>query len=171
MFSPRIRYEARSNAFITPLAREPVKGENNETVLLEQEAQVDATLGTLSLDLMLGIEFFETGVYVVAGGSGGLLTGGQYDYTERLLNPPGFVYAGSGTNEQQLLGGSKFENFGSFVVDLRGGLGYIHEINDRWGVSAEALYSYPVTSAFEDPDMLKQQGIMGTISVLYNIGE
>ena len=169
--SPRIRYAARAGTFITPLAREPVKGENNETVLLEQEAQVDATLGTLSLDLMLGAEFFGTGVYALAGGSGGLLTGGKYDYTERILNPQGFVFAGTGTNEQQLLGGNNFDNFGSFVVDLRGGLGYLHEIGDWWAVNVEAVYSYPVTSVLEEPDMLKQQGVMGTVSLLYNFGD
>lgn len=169
--SPRIRYEARSGSFISPLAGEPVKGENNETVILEQEAQVDATLGTLSGDLMVGVEFFETGIYLMGGGSFGLLTGGKYDYTERLLSPAGFVFAGSGTNEQQLLGGSKFDNFGSSVFDVRGALGYVHEIGDWWAVNVEAVYSHPMKSVLEDPELLKQQGIMGTVSILYNFGD
>jgi len=171
IFSPRLRYEARSGTFITPLAGEPAKGENNETVILEQEAQVDATLGTVSLELMAGVEFFESGFYAVGGGEGGLLLSGKFDYTERLLSPQGFVYAATETNEQKLVGGRKFENFGSFVADLRGGLGYIHELGDSWALNAEFLYSYPVISALKDPDKLNQQGIMGTVSVLYNFGD
>jgi hypothetical protein len=40
-----------------------------------------------------------------------------------------------------------------------------------WALNAEALYSYPVTSAFESPDRLKQQGVMVLLGVLYNMGE
>lgn len=169
--SPRIRYEARSGTFISPLPGEPVKGENSETVILQQEGQVDATMSTVSGELMLGVEFAETGLYAVAGGSGGLLLDGVYDYTERLLSPQGFVYAATETNEQQLLGGREFENFSSYVLDLRGGIGYMYRVNDFWAVNVEALYSYPLTSVFESPDLLKQQGIIGTLSILYNIGD
>lgn len=171
IFSPRLRYEARSGAFITQLAGEPAKGENNETVILEQEAQVDATLGTVSLELMVGVELFESGAYVVGGAAGGLLLSGTFDYTERLLGPTGFVFAGTESTEQQLVGGRKFENFGSFVADARGGAGYIYEIGDLWALNLEFVYSHPLTSVLNDPDVIKQRGFMGTFGVLYNIGD
>lgn len=171
IFSPRIRYEARSGTFISPLPGEPVKGENSETVILQQEGQVDATLSTVSGELMVAVEFAETGFYVVAGGAGGLLLDGVYDYTERLLAPQGFVYAATETNEQQLLGGRQFDNFSSYVLDLRGGLGYMYRLNDFFALNVEALYSYPLTSVFEAPDVLKQQGVISTLSLLYNIGD
>jgi len=57
------------------------------------------------------------------------------------------------------------------VADLSGSLGYIYRINDRFGLNVEASYSYPLLSAFNDPDLLKQQGVFGTLSLLYNIGD
>lgn len=171
LLSPRIRYEARSGTFISPLPGEPVKGESRETVILQQEGQVDATLSTISGEVMVGVEFAETGLYAVAGGSAGLLLDGVYDYTERLLAPQGFVYAATGTNEQQLLDGREFETFNSYVLDVRGGLGYMYRINDFFALNVETLYSYPLTSVFGAPDMLKQQGFIGTLSLLYNIGD
>lgn len=171
ILSPRVRYEARSGTFVSPLAGEPVKGENSETVILQQEGQVDATLSTISAEVTVGVEVAETGFYAVAGGSAGLLLDGVYDYTERLLSPQGFVYTATGSNEQKLLGGREFENFNSLVFDVRGGLGYMYRINDFFALNIEALYSYPLTSVFKEPDLLKQQGIIGTLSVLYNIGD
>lgn len=171
LVSPRIRYEARSGTFISPLPGEPVKGENSETVILQHEGQVDATMSTVSGEIMVGVEVAETGLYAVVGGAGGLLLDGVYDYTERLLAPQGFVYAATGTNEQQLLGGRKFETFNSYVLDARGGIGYMYRINDFFALNVEALYSYPLTSVFEAPDKLKQQGFIGTLSLLYNIGD
>ena len=171
LVSPRLRYESRSSAFITPLPGEPVKGENNERVILQQEAQVDGDFGTLALELMVGAEIAGTGLYVTAGGAGGLLLDGFYNYTERLLSPEGFVYAGTGTNEQQLLGGSKFETYNKFVFDVRGSLGYMYRISDQFAFNIETVYSYPLTSAFDAPDLLKQQGVFGTLGLLYNFGD
>ena len=171
LFSPRLRYESRSSTFITPLPGEPIKGENNERVILQQEAQVDGDFGTLTLELMVGMEIAETGFYLSAGGAGGLLLDGFYNYTERLLSPQGFVYPATGTNEQQLLGGRKFDNFGTLVFDLRGSMGYMYRLNDNIAFNIEGVYSYPLTSAFNAPDLLKQQGIFGTLGVLYNFGD
>ena len=168
--SPRVRYESRASTFITPLPGEPVRIDDGSRVILEQEAQVDADFGTLTLDLMFGVEIAETGFYGAVGGSGGLLLGGVYDYTERLLTE-GFVFSGSGETEQQLLDARAFENYGSFVADLRGSLGYIYRLNDQFALNLEGSYSYPLISAFNDPDMLKQQGILGTLTLLYNIGD
>ena len=47
----------------------------------------------------------------------------------------------------------------------------MYRVNDFWAVNVEALYSYPLTSVFESPDLLKQQGVIGTLSILYNIGD
>ena len=139
ILSPRLRYESRSSTFITPLAGEPIKGENNERVILQQEAQVDGDFGTLTLEVMVGLEIAETGFYVSGGASGGLLIDGFYNYTERLLSPQGFVYAGTGTNEQQLLGGRKFDNFGTLVFDLRGSLGYMYRLSDMFSLNIEGV--------------------------------
>lgn len=170
LVSPRLRWESRASTFITPLPGEPVRIDDGSRIILEQEAQVDADLGTLTLDLMVGVEIAETGFYIAAGGSGGLLLGGTYDYTERLLTE-GFVFSGTGETEQQLLEARAFENYGSIVADLRGSLGYLWRIDDRFALNIDAGYSYPLISAFDDPDMLKQQGILGTLSLLYNIGD
>ena len=171
ILSPRLRYESRSSSFITPLAGEPIKGENNERIILQQEAQVDGDFGTLALELMVGAEIAETGFYITAGGAGGLLVDGIYNYTERLLSPQGYVYAGTGTNEQQLVGGRSFDNFGTLVFDLRGSMGYMYRLSDQFALNIEGVYSYPLTSAFNSPDLLKQQGIFGTLGLLYNFGD
>ena len=168
--SPRLQYEVRASTFITPLPGEPVRIDGGQRVILEQEAQVDADFATLTFDLMVGLEIAETGFYVAGGGSGGLLLGGQYDYTERLLSD-GRTCAGSGETEQQLLSGRDFENYGSFVADLRGSLGYMYRISDDFALNIEGIYSYPLLSAFDEPDLLKQQGVMGVVGVLLNIGD
>lgn len=168
--SPRLRFESRGSTFITPLPGEPVRIDDGSRVILEQEAQVDGDFGTLTLDLMFGLEIAETGLYGAVGGSGGLLLGGVYDYTERLLSE-GFVFSGSGETEQQLLNARAFENYGTVVADLRGSLGYIYRLNDQFALNLEGSYSYPLLSAFNEPDMLKQQGIFGTLALLYNLGD
>ena len=168
--SPRIQYESRASTFITPLPGEPVRVDGGERVILEQEAQVDADFATLTFDLLVGVEIAETGFYLAAGGSGGLLLNGQYDYTERLLTP-GFTFAGSGETEQQLLNGRDFENYGSFVADVRGSIGYMYRVSDALALNIEGIYSYPLVSAFNEPDLLKQQGVMGLVGVLLNVGD
>ncbi len=170
MVSPRVHYESRASTFITPLPGEPVRIDDGSRVILSQEAQVDGEFGTVTFDLMTGVEFFETGLYIAAGGSVGLLLGGEYDYTERLLTD-GFTFAGSGGTEQTLISGRDFENYGSMVADLRGSIGYIYRLSDQFGLNLEGSYSYPLMSAFNEPDLLKQQGIYGTLSILYNIGD
>lgn len=170
MVSPRVHYESRASTFITPLPGEPVRIDDGSRVILSQEAQVDGEFGTVTFDLMTGVEFFETGLYLAAGGSIGLLLGGQYDYTERLLTD-GFTFAGSGGTEQTLISGRDFENYGSMVADLRGSIGYIYRLSDQFALNLEGSFSYPLMSAFNEPDLLKQQGIYGTFSVLYNIGD
>lgn len=171
LVSPRLRYETRSGSFITALPGEPVRGENNERVILQQEAQVDASMATLTLEGLIGLEFAETGLYMGVGGSAGLLLDGLYDYTERILSPEGFVYAENGETEKQLLGGREFETYKSITFDLRGALGYMYRASDTWAFNIEAVYAHPITSSFKDPDMLKQQGFFGTLGILYNFGD
>lgn len=168
--SPRLQYENRASTFITPLPGEPVRIDGGERIILEQEAQVDGAFSTLTLDLMLGLEIANSGFYIAAGGSAGLLLDGTYDYTERLLTE-GFTFTGSGETEQQLLSAREFESYGTVVADLRGSLGYMYRVSDAVALNIEGTYSYPLLSAFNEPDELKQQGVMGVVGVLFNVGD
>lgn len=169
ILSPRIRYEARSGTFVSPLPGEPARNASNEIVTLDEEAQVDVTMATFSIDLMAGIDIARTGIYLAAGPSIGFLANGFYDYTERLNGPSGFSFPGTGLNEQQLVGGRSFDTYNSFVFDLRGAAGYLLRIG-RWGLNPEVFYSYPLTSALTSPDLMKQTGVVGTFGILYNFG-
>ncbi len=170
IFSPRLRYEERSGSFLTPIPGEPARNAANEIVMLEEEAQVDATMATLSLDLMVGIDIARTGIYIVGGPSGSLLSNGFYDYTERLLGPEGFTLGTTGETEQLLVRGESFPTYNQFAFDLRGGLGYLFRLG-RWGFNPEFFYSYPLTSSLASPDEMTQTGMLGTFSILYNFGE
>lgn len=167
----RVRHESRKSTFITRLEDEPIQGELSDSVVLQHEAQVDAHMAAINLELMVGLDFFGTGLYIAGGISGGLLLDGTYDYTERILAPQELVYSATGTNEQQLRTGPKFEGYSAFTVDARGGAGYILRIGDRFGVGIEGLYSYPLTSLLKAPEEIKQQGVIGTLSILYNYGD
>ncbi len=170
MVSPRVHYESRASTFITQLAGEPVRIDDGSRVILDSEAQVDGEFGTMTFDLMVGLEIAETGFYFSGGGSAGLLLGGTFDYTERLLTD-GFTFSANGDTEQQLISAREFDNYGTMVADIRGSLGYIYKLSDQFALNLEGTYSLPLLSAFNEPDLLKQQGIFGTLSVLYNIGD
>ncbi|MBX7216194.1 MAG: outer membrane beta-barrel protein [Candidatus Kapabacteria bacterium] len=169
-FSPRIRYETRSGTFLTPLPDEPVRDEANAIVQLSQEAQVDATMATFTFDPLVGIEIARTGLYLCGGPSASLLLDGSYDYTERIKSPSRFTYVATGTTEQGLVDGASFQQYQQFAFDLRGGAGFILRIG-KFGLNPEVFYSFPLTSALASPDKLKQTGIVGTFSILYNLGE
>jgi len=168
--SPRVRYEERSGTFISPLPGEPARNADNEIVTLDEEAQVDATMATLSIDLMVGLEIARTGLYVAAGPSLGVLANGFYDYTERLKGPSGFSFPLTGRTEQQLVGGRSFDTYNQFVFDLRGVAGYLLRIG-KWGINPEVFYSHPLSSALASPDLLKQTGVVGTLGILYNFAD
>ncbi len=165
-FSPRVRLEARSGSFISPLAGEPARDASNTIVMLDQEAQVDATISTLSFEGTIGIEFF--GLYLFGGGSMGTMLDGTYNYSERLKGATdGFAYADTRDNRHQLVTGRTFENYQKRVFDLRYGVGYILRIGPI-AVNPELLYTSPQTSALNLPDEMKQTGVVGTFAILYN---
>lgn len=169
-FSPRIRYETRSGQFFTDLSDEPVRDESNAIVQLSQEAQVDVTMATFTLDPLVGIEIARTGFYLCGGPSVSLLLDGAYDYTERIKSPSRFTYVATGTNEQSLVAGRSFPNYEQFAFDLRGGAGFVLRLG-KFGLNPEVFYSFPLTSALASPDKMKQTGIVGTFGILYNLGE
>lgn len=169
-FSPRARYETRSGTFLTPLPDEPVRDETNAIVQLSQEAQVDATMATFTFDPLVGIEIARTGFYLCGGPSVSLLLDGTYDYTERIKSPSRFTYVATGTTEQSLVAGRSFENYQQLAFDLRGGTGFILRLG-KFGLNPEVFYSFPLTSALNSPDKMKQTGVVGTFSILYNLGE
>jgi hypothetical protein len=147
-----------------------VRDGSSNIVMLDQEAQVDATMSTLTLDLRVGVAIASTGLYVTAGAAGSLLRNGSYNYTERLKGPAGATYSDSHTTEHMLVAGQSFEQYEKTAFDLRGGLGYLVEVGPVM-LNPEIFYSLPLTSAFAAPDQLKQSGIVGSIGVLYNLGE
>jgi hypothetical protein len=69
-----------------------------------------------------------------------------------------------------LVSGREFENFQSLAVDLRGGAGYLLQL-DRLAINPEVFYSFPLTSSLKAPDKLKQTGISGSLGILFNFGE
>jgi hypothetical protein len=164
-FSPRVRMEARSGKFLSPLAGEPARNAANEVVTIEQEAQVDATMSTVSFDGTVGVEFF--GLYVFGGGSAGMLLDGSYNYTERMKGG-GFTYADTRTSEHQLVTGRRFDHYQKSVFDLRAGAGYLFRIG-RFALNPEFFYSSPLTSALGQPDEMRQTGMVGTFGLLYII--
>ncbi|MCC7439684.1 MAG: outer membrane beta-barrel protein [Armatimonadetes bacterium] len=169
-FTPRIRYETRSGEFFTGLPDEPVRDETNAIVQLSQEAQVDATMATFTFDPLVGVEIARTGLYLCGGPSASLLLDGNYDYTERIKSPSRFTYVATGTTEQSLVTGRSFQNYARVAFDIRGGAGFILRVG-KFGLNPEIFYSLPLTSALTSPDKLKQTGIVGTFSILYNLGE
>jgi hypothetical protein len=170
MFSPRFHYEGRRSTFITPLAIEPTRDISNNVVMIEQEAQADVEMSSLTLDLRMGIEFAESGFYVAVGGAANLLLNGTYDYTERLLSPAGIVYEQNLSTEQLLADGWALENYQSFSIEARGGVGYLFAFG-KFALNPEVYYSFPITSALSDPDRMKQSGLAGSVGFLLNIGE
>ena len=170
MLAPRARFEARSGSFITALADEPARNADQEIVMLQQEAQVDVTMATLTFDLMVGVDISSTGVYAVAGPSVSLLRDGFYDYTERLTGPANFVYSDTRTSEHTLVTERSFEQFESLAFDLRAGAGYFWQLGE-FIINPEVFYSLPLTSALGEPGRLEQTGIVGSLGLLYNFGD
>jgi hypothetical protein len=170
MLTPRIRYESRSSTFVTQLADEPIRDAGTGTSYLKQEAQADAHIGAFSADLMVGFTIPKTGVYLALGPSVSLVTGGTYDYTERINGPAGYVYSDNGGTEHMLAEGRSFERFKSVALSARAGLGYVYDLGDL-ALNPEVLYSLPLSSSLDTPDELKQSGVMAMIGVLFYIGE
>lgn len=168
--SPRVRLESRNGRFVAPLAGEPARDASNNQTTLEQEAQADVALSSLTLDLRIGAEFAETGLYVAAGAAAGMLIGGTYDYSERLLAPSGFVYARTRSTEQQLASDRALDNKEAFVVEARGGVGYILFLGTI-ALNPEVYYSLPLTSALASPERLTASGFGGSIGILFNFGQ
>lgn len=166
--SPRVRQEIRSGKATTPLPGEPVRDRENNVVTLQQEGQADIRVSALALDAMIGAEFY--GAYLFAGGSMSLLNDGTYDYSERLTGPPGFTYSDTRTNQHTLIRNHPFDRYESSTFDLRGGVGYLFQIGPL-AINPEVFYSLPLTSALRAPDELKQDGIVATIGIMYNLGE
>src|SRR3954470_15145986 len=63
-FSPRVRYEARSGSFTTNLPGEPVRDASDSVVTLNEEGIVDATFAAATFDGTIGVEFFQSGIYI-----------------------------------------------------------------------------------------------------------
>ncbi|MEO5929274.1 MAG: hypothetical protein ABIR47_05030 [Candidatus Kapaibacterium sp.] len=165
--SPRIRYEARSGSFVSPLPGEPVRAASNAIVMLDQEAQVDATISALSIDGTIGVEAF--GFYIFGGGSSSLLLDGVYNYTERLTgSKQNFQYADSRTAEHRLVSGRAFDGYEKSTFDLRGGAGLLLDLS-YFTINPEVFYSSPLTSALHQPNDLKQTGFVGTIAILFSL--
>ena len=169
-FSPRARYETRSATFVSPLPGEPVRDASNTETMLSQEAQTDLSMSSITLDLRVGADPFEIGLYVCAGPAVSLMLDGSYDYSERILGPSGFLYSDTRSTEHVLASARTFENFQSIAVDARGGVGYLLEFG-RLAINPEVFYSYPLTSTLKAPDKLKQAGISGSIGILFNFGD
>lgn len=170
ILSPRIRWESRASTFVTPLDDEPIRDVGGTTGTLHQEAQVDATLGALSADLLIGFRSPKLGLYGVLGPSVGLATGGTYDYKERVLGPAGYVYGDNGASEHTLRSGGSFDRYQKITISARAGIGYILDVGD-FAINPEVLYSLPITSTLDAPDELKQSGVMAMLGILYYIGE
>jgi hypothetical protein len=168
--SPRLRYEARSGSFKTSLQGEPVRNAADSVVTLNEEGIVDATFAAATLDGTIGVEFFQTGIYLFGGGSASLLLDGYYDYSTHVLSPGEFTYNDTRSGQHTLVSGRSFTGYKSTAFDLRAGLGYIFRV-DRLAFNPEVFYSSPLTSALEAPDELKQTGIIATFSIMYNIGK
>jgi hypothetical protein len=165
--SPRIRYEARSGSFVSPLPGEPVRAASNAIVMLDQEAQVDATISAISIDGTIGVEAF--GFYIFGGGSSSLLLDGVYNYTERLTgSKQNFQYADSRSAEHRLVSGRSFDGYEKSTFDLRGGAGLLLDLN-YFTINPEVFYSSPLTSALHQPNDLKQTGLVGTIAILFSL--
>jgi hypothetical protein len=168
--SPRIRYEARSGSFMTNLPGEPVRDASDSVVTLSEEGIVDATFAAATLDGTIGVEFFQTGIYIFGGGSASFLLDGFYDYSTRVTGPSAFTYSDTRSDRHKLVSGRSFAGYEKTAFDLRGGLGYIFRI-DRLAINPEVFYSSPLTSALSPPDELKQTGIVATLGIMYNIGK
>lgn len=168
--SPRVRYEPRSGRFLTTVPGDPVRGENDSITMIKEEAQADATFGAAVFDLTIGVEFFRTGIYVFGGGSGGVLLDGFYDYRQRIVSPTNFVYSDTRTTEKLLVKGRSFPTYQKTTMDLRGGLGYIFRIG-KVALNPEVFYSKPMTDVFGAPESMKQTGMLGTFSIMYNLGD
>jgi hypothetical protein len=167
--SPRLRYEARSGSYLTTLASEPARDATGKDVMLEQEAQVDATMAAAQLDLRVGYDIAASGFYVNVGPAFSFMLNGFYDYSERIKSPIGFVYTDTRRVDHQLVGGRAFSDYNRFAVDIRGGIGYLFEL-DRLAINPEVFYSLPLTSSLKSPDKLKQRGVSGSLGILFNFG-
>lgn len=168
--SPRVRYEPRPGTFTAPIAGSPVRDANDSVITLDAEAQVDATFAAGTLDLTIGVEFFQTGIYLFGGGSGSLLLDGFYNYTERLKGPNDIVFGGTQGHESQLVTGRTFATYQRSAFDLRGGGGFLLKIG-KLVFNPEVFISRPLTSVLDQPEELKQSGLLGTFSIMYNLGD
>lgn len=167
--SPRVRYEQRTSSFISPLEDEPTLDGSNVVTTLHQEAEVNVTMSSITIELRGGIDIFESGVTISAGPAINLLNA-SYDYSERILGPSGFLYTDSRSSEHTLVSGRSFDGFESMAFDIRAGIGYLVEYGPL-GIHPEVNFSFPLTSYLEDPETLKQTGISGSLGLLFNFGD
>ncbi len=170
LISPRVRVESRPGSFVTSLPGEPARDASNNEVTLAEEAQADVEMSSITLDVRVGVDIAETGLYIAAGGAGNLMTAGTYDYTERITGPQGFVYTSSYDTEQRLRQAYPFDTYQQFSFEARGGVGYLLELG-RFVLNPEVYYSYPLTSLLGAPDSMKQTGLAASVGFLFNIGQ
>lgn len=167
--SPRLRREPRPAQFTTDLEGEPVRLPNDSIAILPERGTVDASFGAVTLDVTVGVEFFKTGLYLFGGAGGSYLMDGVYDYSEEIVAPSPFVYSDLGRTSHTLVSGRSFPTYQKTSFDLRGGAGFILRIG-RLAFNPEVFLTRPMTAVMASPDEIRQQGIIGTFSIMYNLG-
>lgn len=166
--SPRFRYEPRPADFTEQLAGEPIRNQANEVVLLEQEGTATASFNYVCFDGMIGLNLFRSGFYLAGGGSVGTLLSSGYDYSERILSPPGIVYEDTKSTRHTIGPTRDFQAANKLNISLRGGAGYIQRIG-RLAINPEVFYSRSLTQLISDPDAMDQQGVVVAVGLLWSI--
>lgn len=165
--SPRVRREVRTSIATTPLPEESIRDAGNDVVQLQQEGRADVRITSTALDLTIGLEMFD--LYVFGGGGLSLLGDGTFDYSERLLGPPGVIYNDSHTSTHTLIRNRKLEGYARSTFEVRAGGGYMLHLGPVV-VNPEVFYSLPQESIVSLPSELKQTGLVATLSLMYNFG-
>ncbi len=168
--SPRIRYEPRPVTFTTSLPGTPVRGANDSIITLQEEGYVDARFAALTGELTVGVELFGTGLYLIGGGGASYMLGGRYDYSEQIIGPQPYTYNDTRSAGHELLSDVPFSTYQGFAFDVRGGGGFLLRIG-RLAFNPEVIVNHPLTSILDRPEEMKQTGLLGTFSIMYNIGD
>jgi hypothetical protein len=164
--SPRLFYEQRGGDFTAELLSYPFFGANQMLEYVDMENKLEASLGTIGVDLFASYHTGVAGIYLAAGPSFCFVASQNFRKTESILRPSGVTYLDGSTSKAVFDG--ELEIVQDLLFGLRGGVGMLLPVTSEIQLDFEALYHLPLNSVSSESDW-NASAFQATIGILFEL--
>lgn len=147
--SPRLAFEGRGGIFDAELQSYPFFGENDTLENVVFANVLDATIQTVTLDILAVARIPQLGIYVAAGPGVALVAASTFRKTERIADPADVSYL-DGTTEKVMFEGDLVP-ISKALYTVRAGGGLLVRVFKRLYVNPEVLYVHQLNPMYSDP--------------------